>query len=138
MICFKLHEGKPSVVASTAAATLRQAVMLIFERVTTEDAQDTPQGKEGFSPALQDAYDLLSDLCLLTRVSGATLTTTGSLGNLFASIAEHEQQGEVKLLKNLSGVGRTFGLELVESLVGGFEGCLKAVRLAASSPERHG
>lgn len=101
--------------------------MLIFERVTTEDAREEARKGEGFSPALQDAYDLLSDLCLLTRVPGATSTTTNSLGNLFASVVGNEQPGQVKLLRNLGGVGRTFGLELVESLVGGFEGCLKAV-----------
>lgn len=126
MICFKLHEAKPSVVNSTAAATLRQAAMLIFERVVAEDAHHPPTDPtSGFSPALQDAYDLFSDLCLLTRTQGAA---SSSLGNLFGAIAGKQNEGEkVRMLKSLSGVGKTFGPELIESLVGGFEGCLKAV-----------
>lgn len=91
--------------------------------------QQTPSSKyeRGFSPALRDAYDLFADLCILTRVQGVP---SSSLGNLFAAIGggERDQDGEkVRLLKGLNGLGRTFGLELVESLVGGFEGCLKAV-----------
>ena len=126
LICFKLHEAKPSVVNSTAAATLRQAVMLIFERVVAEDTQHPPtEAPSGtFSPALQDAYDLFSDLCLLTRSHGAG---TLGLGNLFDAIGVNQNAGgKVQLLKNLSVVGKEFGLELIESLVGGFEGCLKA------------
>jgi hypothetical protein len=100
--------------------------MLIFERVVTEDAHHPPtEPASAFSPALQDAYDLFSDLCLLTRTQGAPST---SLGALFGAIAGKQNEGEkVRMLKSLGGVGKTFGLELIESLVGGFEGCLKAV-----------
>ncbi|GHJ88999.1 hypothetical protein NliqN6_5401 [Naganishia liquefaciens] len=126
LISFKLHEAKPTVVNSTAAATLRQAIMLIFERVVAEDKQHSPTEPPSgtFSPALQDAYDLFSDLCLLTRSQGAG---TLGLGNLFGAIGANQNEGgKVRLLKNLSGVGKAFGLELIESLLGGFEGCLKA------------
>jgi hypothetical protein len=100
--------------------------MLIFERVVAEDAHHQPtEPSSAFSPALQDAYDLFSDLCLLTRTQG---TPTTSLGTLFGAIAGKQNEGEkVRMLKSLNGVGKTFGLELIESLVGGFEGCLKAV-----------
>lgn len=102
--------------------------MLIFERVTAEDAHPAPPQAEGggggFSPALADAYDLFADLCLLTRVPGGAVM--GGMGNLFTPIGGREREGEVMLLRGCV-VGRVFGLELVESLVGGFEGCLKAV-----------
>ena len=103
--------------------------MLIFERVVAEDKQHSPTEPPSgtFSPALQDAYDLFSDLCLLTRSQGAG---TLGLGNLFGAIGANQNEGgKVRLLKNLSGVGKAFGLELIESLLGGFEGCLKAVSL---------
>jgi hypothetical protein len=38
LVCFRLQESKVAVVSSTAAATLRQAVMTVFDKVRDEDA----------------------------------------------------------------------------------------------------
>lgn len=37
-VCFRLQDSRVTVVSSTAAATLRQAVMTVFEKVKDEDA----------------------------------------------------------------------------------------------------
>ena len=39
MLCFKLYAIKDATICTTAAATVRQMVSVIFERVLTEDSQ---------------------------------------------------------------------------------------------------
>lgn len=39
MICFRLQDSKVVVVNNTAAATLRQLVIYVFDKVTEEDKQ---------------------------------------------------------------------------------------------------
>ena len=39
MLCFKLYFTKDATICTTAAATVRQMVSVIFERVVTEDSQ---------------------------------------------------------------------------------------------------
>ncbi|KAK4056370.1 Endocytosis and vacuole integrity protein [Microbotryomycetes sp. JL221] len=145
----RLSTSRTPVVASTASATLRQMFMFVFERVAEEDAVvkraessgdealvnqlppqlldiDVPSDNQektsdGYSlpdepsrepirsankvslrPAARDAYLLLEDLCLLISAS----TDGGS-------------EGEPSFLK-WGSLSRTFGLELVESIVSGF------------------
>lgn len=38
VLCFRLHFAKDSTTTNTAAATIRQLVSVIFERVISEDA----------------------------------------------------------------------------------------------------
>ncbi|KAJ9092821.1 hypothetical protein QFC21_006697 [Naganishia friedmannii] len=159
LLCFKLHDVKHPVVNSTAAATLRQAVMLVFERVAEEDAtisritptnasttddgpeQDTPAPQppltevnaDNLPPVLQDAFTLLSDLCILARPPVGRATSRGGVGSGGKEPAEVVEEEEPWLLRSLSSsssgrVTRTFALELVESVVAGFEQCIKAHR----------
>ena len=44
VLCFKLYFVKDATICTTAAATVRQMVSVIFERVVTEDSQGL--GKE--------------------------------------------------------------------------------------------
>lgn len=100
--------------------------MFVFDRVSTEDSlppsasppatfhvdipTDSGEGGHksvGLRPAARDAYLLLEDLCLL--------------------IAGGEVEGEPSFLK-WGSLSRTFGLELVESIVSGFGGVVRAVR----------
>ena len=39
MLCFRLHFAKDSTTTNTAAATIRQIVSVVFERVITEDSK---------------------------------------------------------------------------------------------------
>jgi len=39
VLCFRLHFAKDSTTTNTAAATIRQIVSVVFERVITEDSK---------------------------------------------------------------------------------------------------
>lgn len=158
----RLSTSKIPVVASTASATLRQLFMFVFERVGEEDAQvsaaqsvddpallaalpsasfdldvppvehdaaapigspaDAEEGQKAKSialrPAARDAYLLLEDLCLL--ISGS---------------AEGGPDGEPSFLR-WGSLSRTFGLELVESIVSGFGPVVRTVSGHRTSPIR--
>ncbi|KAI9495186.1 hypothetical protein BDB00DRAFT_256465 [Zychaea mexicana] len=104
LICFRLQDSKIVVVNNTAAATLRQLVIFVFDKVTRENAQaatdDEPKHEVQLSsgdsiflrPCAKDAYYLFQDLCLLTN----------------------NEPPEFLRLNHLS---KTFGLELVESVL---------------------
>ncbi|SAM61616.1 related to MON2-peripheral membrane protein with a role in endocytosis and vacuole integrity [Ustilago bromivora] len=126
MLGFKLHEGsKVAVVSSTAAATLRQSVMAVFDKVKEEDnvldgikgggeeaaalaplaamSVDLPDGSVTLFPSSRDAYLIFSDLCSLANAEPATFLSLNSLS-------------------------KTFSLELIESILSNHH------RLFASSP----
>ncbi|PWN51612.1 hypothetical protein IE53DRAFT_43521 [Violaceomyces palustris] len=111
LLCFKLQEGsKVAVVSSTAAATLRQSVMTVFDKVKEEDdvldaikdgGEDAPlaaltveleKGSVTLFPCSRDAYLLFSDLCALAS-------------------------GEDAPFLSLSSLSKTFSLELIESVL---------------------
>ncbi|KPV73179.1 uncharacterized protein RHOBADRAFT_2872, partial [Rhodotorula graminis WP1] len=127
----RLSTSKIPVVASTASATLRQLFMFVFERVQDEDdlvaassdphsdptlpraTFDRPGGGGGATsirlrPAARDAYLLLEDLCLL-----------------IAGSVDGGPDGEPSFLR-WGSLSRTFGLELVESIVSGFGDVVRA------------
>ncbi|KAK0540712.1 Endocytosis and vacuole integrity protein [Tilletia horrida] len=117
LLCFRLQDSRVSVVSSTAAATLRQAVMTIFEKVAAEDEvldgikdggedaaaaaplaamtvpiPDSEQGSVTLFPCSKDAYLTITDL------------------NSLAS-------GEPAPFLQLNSLPRTFALELIESIL---------------------
>ncbi|GAN02041.1 protein MON2 homolog isoform X3 [Mucor ambiguus] len=104
LICFRLQDSKIVVVNNTAAATLRQLVIFVFDKVAKEDSQqqaatDTTAEVEvstgekiHLRPCAKDAYYLFRDLCLLTN-------------------GDHPQY------LRLNHLSKTFGLELIESVL---------------------
>ncbi|KAG1803198.1 uncharacterized protein BJ212DRAFT_1304669 [Suillus subaureus] len=104
LLCFKLQDSRIAVVSSTAAATLRQLIMFIFEKMANEDRQDkngTPELSEAalpdgstkaLGPCAKDAFSVFEDLCLL-------------------AISE-----KLNFLK-LEYLHKTFALELIESVL---------------------
>ncbi|KAF9363393.1 hypothetical protein BGX34_004268 [Mortierella sp. NVP85] len=113
LLCFRLQDSRIVFVNNTAAATLRQLVIYIFEKVgeedlaqlgqdasvethqinTKPDATGLEQVNEGqLGPCALDAYLLFQDLCLLTNSEHARFLSLGS-------------------------ISRTFGLELIESVL---------------------
>lgn len=113
-LCFQLQSSKVQVVGSTAAATVRQAVMVVFEKVAEEDkildgikdggedaavaaplavarAEIPGQDSVTLFPSSSDAYKVLRDLNALA------------------------QEEEAEFL-GLSTLSRTFTLELIESI----------------------
>ncbi|WWC98642.1 hypothetical protein V866_005535 [Kwoniella sp. B9012] len=127
LLCFKLQESRVSVVSSTAAATLRQAVMLIFDRLSSPlPSSDTPSVpltlptdpvmELSIPPSAHDAYNIFSDLCLLTASAG------GNGGIHLWGNSEKEVKPSLLKLHNLN---KTFGLELIESILSGYEESVK-------------
>ena len=96
LLCFKMQESKISVVSSTAAATLRQLVMFIIDKVVDEDRRDNlietelvetvlPNGEhKKLGPSALDAYSVLEDLCLLANSEKPHFLQLGSLPKTFA------------------------------------------------------
>ncbi|SPO21135.1 related to MON2 - peripheral membrane protein with a role in endocytosis and vacuole integrity [Ustilago trichophora] len=107
MLGFKLHEGsKVAVVSSTAAATLRQSVMAVFDKVKEEDAildgikgggeeaaasaplaamsVDLPDGPVTLFPSSRDAYLVFSDLCALANAEPPSFLSLDSLSKTFS------------------------------------------------------
>ncbi|KAI8586711.1 hypothetical protein BDZ88DRAFT_427821 [Geranomyces variabilis] len=97
LLCFRLQETKSPVVNNTAAATVRQMITFVFEKVASEndrlDAGATVASTDrSLSPSGQDAYLLFKDLCLLTS-------------------------GEPAAFLSLQSLPKTFGLELLETVI---------------------
>ncbi|CCL98022.1 uncharacterized protein FIBRA_00015 [Fibroporia radiculosa] len=104
LLCFKLQESRIAVVSSTAAATLRQLVMFVVDKVVDEDRRDIvdvtamvettlPNGDvKSLGPSAQDAFAVFQDLCLLAN-------------------AERPRFLKLEILR------KTFALELIESVL---------------------
>jgi len=104
LLCFKLQDSRIAVVSSTAAATLRQLVMFIFEKMLHEDRLESDDSQElseaalpdgstrALRPCAKDAFSVFEDLCLL---------------------ANSEKPHSLKL----DYLHKTFALELIESVL---------------------
>ncbi|KAK3700698.1 hypothetical protein QZH41_015645 [Actinostola sp. cb2023] len=108
-LCFRLYFVKDSTVSATAAATVRQMVSVVFDRVVTEDSnpkeEEMPEESSSsrhrncpvsLRPCARDAYLLFQDLCQLT---------SGEQPYWLHGVVE---------------MTRTFGLELLESILKGY------------------
>ncbi|XP_028146572.1 protein MON2 homolog [Diabrotica virgifera virgifera] len=113
VLCFRLHFAKNSTTINTAGATVRQLVYLVFERVVSEDEQlsksenipqrttanfedlKVPSGNppKGLPPCAGDAFLLFQDLVQLVNAD------------------------QPFWLIGMTEMTRTFGLELLESVL---------------------
>ncbi|XP_012587885.1 PREDICTED: protein MON2 homolog isoform X5 [Condylura cristata] len=110
VLCFRLHFTKDNITNNTAAATVRQVVTVVFERMVAEDERhrDTVeqpvliQGNSNrrsvstLKPCAKDAYMLFQDLCQLVNADAPYW------------------------LVGMTEMTRTFGLELLESVLNDF------------------
>ncbi|KAJ3501198.1 hypothetical protein NLJ89_g9448 [Agrocybe chaxingu] len=107
LLCFKLQESRIAVVSSTAAATLRQLVMFVVDKMVLEDriaeTEEIPASKlseiqlpdgttKHLGPSAKDAFSVFEDLCLLAN-------------------------GEKPHFLKLEFLHKTFALELIESVL---------------------
>ncbi|KAG9017683.1 hypothetical protein FRB90_000273 [Tulasnella sp. 427] len=105
LLCFRLQDSRIAVVSSTAAATLRQLVMFVFDKVVDLEKPGVkgpemelvptplPDGStESLHPSVKDAFSVFEDLCLL---------------------ANSEKPNFLKL----QSLPKTFALELIESVL---------------------
>ncbi len=137
MLGFKLHEGsKVAVVSSTAAATLRQSVMAVFDKVKEEDAVldglkgggeeaaasaplaamsvDLPEGPVTLFPSSRDAYLVFSDLCSLANSEPATFLSLESLSKTFSlELIESVLSNHQRLFSSTGGVSSQTHPELL-------------------------
>ncbi|KAL8966447.1 MAG: hypothetical protein Q9183_003370, partial [Haloplaca sp. 2 TL-2023] len=113
-VCFLLHGSRTAVASNTAAATLQQLLSFTFDKVASEDAQQShpeqlvavhaDDENVSVSSAAADAYHLLNDVCILTEgnqpktVIGATLAPVFGLelietvlGSNAATIDRHKE-----------------------------------------------
>jgi hypothetical protein len=114
LLCFKLQESKIAVVSSTAAATLRQLVMFVFDKMVDEDRRDDPDTAQwiemnlpngttkSLGPSARDAFSVFEDLCLL---------------------ANSEKPNFLKL----EFLHKTFALELIESVLTNYHDLFRKV-----------
>lgn len=112
ILYLNLHQSKASVVSSTALASLRQATVLILDRVQAQKEEEEDRRhqitlSDGTLLRLTDyewdAYHLFKDLCV---------KTSSSLGY------DAEPEYSPKLLREFSTTP-TLGLELIESIMSG-------------------
>uniref|UniRef100_A0A8C1AUT7 Protein MON2 homolog n=1 Tax=Cyprinus carpio carpio TaxID=630221 RepID=A0A8C1AUT7_CYPCA len=106
VLCFRLHFTKDNITNNTAAATVRQVVTVVFERMVAEDEKfKEPPAVQGNSnrrsvitlrPSAKDAYMLFQDLCQLVNADAPYW------------------------LVGMTEMTRTFGLELLESVLNDF------------------
>ncbi|XP_048864453.1 protein MON2 homolog isoform X2 [Brienomyrus brachyistius] len=110
VLCFRLHFTKDNITNNTAAATVRQVVTVVFERMVAEDKQfkgveEQPQPVQSntsrrsistLRPSAKDAYMLFQDLCQLVNADAPYW------------------------LVGMTEMTRTFGLELLESVLNDF------------------
>ncbi|XP_016097734.1 protein MON2 homolog [Sinocyclocheilus grahami] len=110
VLCFRLHFTKDNITNNTAAATVRQVVTVVFERMVAEDQKfkgltEEPPAVPGNSnrrsvsslrPSAKDAYMLFQDLCQLVNADAPYW------------------------LVGMTEMTRTFGLELLESVLNDF------------------
>ncbi|XP_063303219.1 protein MON2 homolog isoform X2 [Pelobates fuscus] len=110
VLCFRLHFTKDNITNNTAAATVRQVVTVVFERMVAEDERykDIPEqpvpvtgntnrrSVSTLKPCAKDAYMLFQDLCQLVNADAPYW------------------------LVGMTEMTRTFGLELLESVLHDF------------------
>jgi len=110
LLCFRLQESRIAVVSSTAAATLRQLVMFVFDKIADVDPGNQTEPNENnevtgggqielpdgtivtLHPSVHDAFSVFEDLCLL---------------------ANNERPNFLRL----DALPKTFALELIESVL---------------------
>uniref|UniRef100_A0A673AU92 Protein MON2 homolog n=1 Tax=Sphaeramia orbicularis TaxID=375764 RepID=A0A673AU92_9TELE len=90
VLCFRLHFTKDNITNNTAAATVRQVVTVVFERMVAED--------ERFKAELNGSSVSATDLCQLVNADAPYW------------------------LVGMTEMTRTFGLELLESVLNDFPG----------------
>uniref|UniRef100_A0A4W3HLZ4 Protein MON2 homolog n=1 Tax=Callorhinchus milii TaxID=7868 RepID=A0A4W3HLZ4_CALMI len=110
VLCFRLHFTKDNITNNTAAATVRQVVTVVFERLVAEDEKYKDGGGQSvviqgnsnrrsistLRPCAKDAYMLFQDLCQLVNADAPYW------------------------LVGMTEMTRTFGLELLESVLNDF------------------
>ncbi|PWN32751.1 uncharacterized protein FA14DRAFT_108908, partial [Meira miltonrushii] len=115
-LCFNLQESRIGVVSSTASATLRQAVMTVFEKVKDED-QILNAIKSGGEDAAASAPLATMTVPLPGTSESVTLFPCSRDAYLIISDLNALANNDQSTFLGLQSLPRTFTLELIESVL---------------------
>ncbi|XP_050530236.1 protein MON2 homolog isoform X2 [Daktulosphaira vitifoliae] len=118
VLCFRLHFTKDSTIINTAGATVRQLVSLVFERVIHED-QQTDNSESNEQNHIEVNFD---ELKVLSSVSPKRLKPCAADAYLmFQDLVQLVNTDHPYWLIGMTEMTRTFGLELLESVLADFQ-----------------
>uniref|UniRef100_A0A0N7ZAU2 Protein MON2 homolog n=1 Tax=Scylla olivacea TaxID=85551 RepID=A0A0N7ZAU2_SCYOL len=120
VLCFRLHFTKDATVVNTASATVRQLVSVVFERVVAEDAKYYKEESSGISTTEEEVEEHinLEELKVLSANSPKTLRPAAADAYLmFQDLVQLVNADQPLWLLGLTEMTRTFGLELLESVL---------------------
>ncbi|XP_017782824.1 PREDICTED: protein MON2 homolog isoform X2 [Nicrophorus vespilloides] len=113
VLCFRLHFAKNSTTINTAGATVRQLVSLVFERVVAEDEY---LSKSENPPATRQVN--LEELKVASGVPPKGLSACAADAFLlFQDLVQLVNADQPYWLQGMTEMTRTFGLELLESVL---------------------
>ncbi|KAG1680890.1 Protein MON2 [Nymphon striatum] len=112
VLCFRLHFTKDSTTINTASATVRQLVSLVFERVVSEDKSENGEKLEPLNT------DSIKNGCRSPPKSLRKCAADAFM--LFQDLVQLVNADQPFWLIGLTEMTRTFGLELVESILVSF------------------
>ncbi|RXG68969.1 Protein MON2-like protein [Armadillidium vulgare] len=116
VLCFRLHFTKDAIVVNTASATVRQLVSGVFERVISEDAANESADKN-IPEAKEESIDI-EELKILKSTPPKTLRPAAADAYLmFQDLVQLVNADQPLWLLGLTEMTRTFGLELLESVL---------------------
>ncbi|MCO5585402.1 hypothetical protein L7F22_039335 [Adiantum nelumboides] len=115
-LCFNLQESRIRVVSSTASATLRQAVMTVFEKVKDED-RILNAIKSGGEDAAASAPLATMTVPLPGTSESVTLFPCSRDAYLIISDLNALANNDQSTFLGLQSLPRTFTLELIESIL---------------------
>lgn len=114
VLCFRLHFTKDSTTINTAGATVRQLVSLVFERVVAEE-------EETGSSSIEAREVNLEELKLATGMPPKGLKPCAADAYLlFQDLVQLVNADQPYWLLGMTEMTRTFGLELLETVLSGF------------------
>lgn len=123
VLCFRLHFTKDSTTINTAGATVRQLVSLVFERVVAEEYETSGGGSVSDDNAMTtEKRDInLEELKLATGMPPKGLKPCAADAYLlFQDLVQLVNADQPYWLLGMTEMTRTFGLELLETVLSGF------------------
>lgn len=118
VLCFRLHFTKNSTTINTAGATVRQLVSLVFERVVMEEAETAAESEK--------REINLEELKLATGIAPKGLKPCAADAFLlFQDLVQLVNADQPYWLLGMTEMTRTFGLELLETVLASFTSVFK-------------
>lgn len=119
VLCFRLHFTKDSTTINTAGATVRQLVSLVFERVVLEELEDIPPTADTVPAEKREVN--LEELKMANGSAPRGLRPCAADAFLlFQDLVQLVNADQPYWLLGMTEMTRTFGLELLETVLTSF------------------